>query len=72
MEAPVPAHPSTLNNSVQSLAGDWTHIFNPGLLNDLRAGYIRFKDATLPLDFGTNAGNNVGIPMRTMAAILPA
>ena len=53
---------STLNNRVQSLAGDWTHIFNPGLLNDLRAGYIRFKDATLPLDFGTNAGNNAGIP----------
>ena len=53
---------STLNNRVQSLAGDWTHIFNPGLLNDLRAGFIRFKDATLPLDFGSNAGNNVGIP----------
>jgi carboxypeptidase family protein len=53
---------STLDNKVQSLAGDWTHIFNPGLLNDLRAGFIRFKDATLPLDFGSNAGNNVGIP----------
>ena len=53
---------STLDNRVQSLAGDWSHIFNPGLLNDLRAGFIRFKDATLPLDFGTNAGNNVGIP----------
>ena len=53
---------STLNNKVQSVAGDWSHIFNPGLLNDLRAGFIRFKDATLPIDFGTNAGNNVGIP----------
>jgi hypothetical protein len=53
---------STLNNRVQSLAGDWSHIFNPGLLNDLRAGYMRFKDATLPIDFGTNAGNTVGIP----------
>jgi len=53
---------STLNNRVQSLAGDWTHVFNPGLINDLRAGYIRFKDATLPIDFGTNAGNAVGIP----------
>jgi hypothetical protein len=53
---------STLDNRVQSLAGDWTHIFNPGLLNDLRAGFIRFRDSTLPLDFGTNAGNNVGIP----------
>jgi hypothetical protein len=53
---------STLNNRVQSVAGDWSHIFNPGLLNDLRAGFLRFKDATLPLDFGSNAGNNVGIP----------
>jgi hypothetical protein len=53
---------STLDNKVQSLAGDWNHIFNPGLLNDLRAGFIRFKDATLPIDFGSNAGNTVGIP----------
>src|SRR6266478_7024585 len=53
---------STLDNRVQSVAGDWTHIFNPGLLNDLRAGFIRFKDATLPIDFGKNVGNNVGIP----------
>jgi hypothetical protein len=53
---------STLNNRVQSVAADWTRIFNPGLLNDLRLGFLRFKDATLPLDFGTSAGNNVGIP----------
>jgi hypothetical protein len=53
---------STLDNKVQSVALDWNHIFNPGLLNDLRAGYVRFKDATLPIDFGTNAGNTVGIP----------
>src|ERR1700674_4940384 len=36
---------STLNNRVQSLAGDWSHIFNPGLLNDLRAGLLRFRHA---------------------------
>jgi Carboxypeptidase regulatory-like domain/TonB dependent receptor len=53
---------ATLDNRVQSVALDWNHIFNPGLLNDVRVGYNRFKDATLPLDFGTNAGNNVGIP----------
>ena len=53
---------STLDNRVQSLAGDWTHVFNPRLLNDLRAGFIRFKDATLPIDFGSNAGNKAGIP----------
>jgi hypothetical protein len=53
---------ATLDNRVQSVALDWTRIFNPGLLNDARVGFNRFKDATLPLDFGTNAGNNVGIP----------
>ena len=53
---------STLDNKVQSVAFDLNHIFNPSLLNDVRVGFNRFKDATLPLDFGTNAGNNVGIP----------
>jgi hypothetical protein len=53
---------STLDNRVQGVALDWNHIFNPGLLNDARVGFNRFKDATLPLDFGTNAGNAVGIP----------
>jgi hypothetical protein len=53
---------STLNNKVQGVAADWSHIFNPGLLNDVRVGFNRFKDATLPLDFGSNAGNKAGIP----------
>jgi len=53
---------ATLNNKVQSVAADWSHIFNPALLNDVRVGFNRFKDATLPLDFGSNAGNTAGIP----------
>jgi hypothetical protein len=53
---------STLDNKVQSVALDWTHLFSAGLLNDLRSGFLRFKDATLPIDFGTDAGNKVGIP----------
>ncbi len=53
---------SILDDRVQSVAGDWSHIFNPGLLNDLRAGFIRYRDNTLPLDFGSNAGNKAGIP----------
>src|ERR1700731_18415 len=48
---------STLNNRVQSVAGDWNHTFNPNLLNDLRAGFIRFRDSPLPIDFGSSAGN---------------
>ena len=53
---------SILDNRVQSAAADWTHIFNPSLLNDLRGGFMRFRDNTLPLDFGSNAGNTAGIP----------
>ena len=53
---------ATLDNRVQSVALDWDRIFSPALLNDARFGYNRFKDATLPLDFGSNAGNMVGIP----------
>src|ERR1700694_4559311 len=53
---------ATLNNKVQSVAADWSHIFNPALLNDVRVGFNRFKDATLPLDFGSSAGNKAGIP----------
>jgi Carboxypeptidase regulatory-like domain len=53
---------STLDNRVQSLGADWLHSFSPRVLNDLRVGFIRFKDATLPLDFGKNTGDSVGIP----------
>src|SRR5271154_425912 len=45
---------STLNDRVQSLGGDWTRIIRPNLVNDFRAGFVRYRDNTLPLDFGTN------------------
>src|ERR1700692_780410 len=35
---------ATLNNKVQSVAADWSHIFNPSLLNDVRVGFNRFQD----------------------------
>ena len=53
---------SNLDDRVQSAAGDWTHIFSPSLLNDARASFVRFRDNTLPIDFGSNAGNALGIP----------
>ena len=53
---------SNLADRVQSAAGDWTHIFSPNFVNDARASFVRFRDNTLPTDFGTNAGNKLGIP----------
>jgi hypothetical protein len=50
---------STLDNRVQSVAGDWAHSFSPTKLNDLRAGFIRFRDNTLPLDFGQNPAEKI-------------
>ena len=53
---------SNLKDRVQSFGTDWTRVFNPTLVNDLRAGFIRFRDDTLPLDFGTDPANAIGIP----------
>jgi hypothetical protein len=54
---------SNLDTKVQSAAPDWTHVFRPNLVNDLRGGFIRFRLSTLPIDFGQNAGSDVlGIP----------
>ncbi len=64
---------STLDDRVQSLAGDWSHIFNPGLLNDLRAGFIRFKRRhSAPRFRHRMPGIRWAFPTPTMAAILPA
>ena len=53
---------STLNDRVQSFGLDWTRIFRPNFVNDARAGFIRYRDNTLPLDFGGNPSEALGIP----------
>src|SRR5712692_3537638 len=51
---------SILNDRVQSFGVDWTRIFRPSLVNDARAGFIRYRDNTLPLDQGKNPAESIG------------
>lgn len=53
---------SNLKDRVQSFGVDWTRIFRSDLINDARAGFIRYRDDTLPLDFGSNPSQGLGIP----------
>jgi Carboxypeptidase regulatory-like domain len=40
----------------------YTHIFTPALLVDLRAGFTRINNLSLPLNFGIGADQKVGFP----------
>jgi hypothetical protein len=53
---------SNLDVRVQSAAAGWTHIFSPTTINDLHGGYFRYRDNTLPIDFGKNVSESIGIP----------
>jgi TonB dependent receptor len=53
---------SVLGDRVQSFGMDWTRIVHPNLVNDARAGFVRYRDNTLPIDFGANPTETLGIP----------
>ncbi|WP_158942730.1 TonB-dependent receptor [Granulicella sp. S190] len=40
----------------------YTHIFTPGLLMDLRAGFTRINNLSLPLNYGKGVDQTVGFP----------
>jgi hypothetical protein len=44
----------------QQFALDYTHIFSPTLVLDLKAAYTYINNLSLPLNFGTNADTTVG------------
>jgi hypothetical protein len=52
------AGPAT--DSAQQYAFDYTHIFTDNLLVDLRAGFTRMNNLSLPLNYGLNADDKVG------------
>ena len=52
------AGPAT--DGAQQYAFDYTHIFNQNLLVDLKAGYTRINNLSLPLNYGANADTKVG------------
>lgn len=52
------AGPAT--NGAQQYAFDYTHIITPNLLLDLKAGFTRINNLSLPLNYGKNADTQVG------------
>ncbi len=54
------AGPAT--NVAQQYALGYTHIFTPNLLIDLRAAFTRINNLSLPLNYGLNADQTVGLP----------
>ena len=50
------------NIKAQSLAFNDTHTLRPNLLNEFRFGWSSIKFFQVPIDFGTNPANAVGLP----------
>ncbi|SEC05818.1 TonB-dependent receptor [Terriglobus roseus] len=48
------------SDAAQQYAFDYTHIFSQNLLVDLKAGYTRINNLSLPLNYGKNAATQVG------------
>ena len=49
-------------NIAQQYELGYTHIFTSSLLLDLRAGFTRINNLSLPLNYGLNADQTVGLP----------
>ena len=45
----------------QGIHLDYTHIFSPNLLMELRAGYMGIRIDTEPLNYGLNLSNKIGV-----------
>jgi len=41
---------------------NWSHVFGPSWLLNLRYSYFRYQIDSLPVDYGTNTATQVGIP----------
>ncbi|HEY9137571.1 MAG TPA: TonB-dependent receptor [Terriglobus sp.] len=48
------------DNAAQQYAFDYTHTFNQNLVLDLKAGFTRINNLSLPLNYGKNADTQVG------------
>ncbi len=48
------------SDAAQQYAFDYTHIFTQNLLIDLKAGFTRINNLSLPLNYGKNADTQVG------------
>ncbi len=57
-------------NAAQQWVIGYTHTFTPALLLDLRAGYTRINNLSLPLNYGSNIDQTIGFPA-TMTSFSP-
>lgn len=49
------------NNTTQNAQADYTHIFKPTLLMQVKAGYTRYQQSSSPLNFGKNYAQTFGM-----------
>jgi hypothetical protein len=56
------AFPGPNDTSVHGVQGNYLRIFNPTLIAEVRAGYLRLDIASSPPNEGTNAAAKMGIP----------
>jgi Carboxypeptidase regulatory-like domain len=52
----------TGTNTTYNTAGEYTHVFSPRLLTDVRVGVNHYRNTARQTDYGTNASDAIGIP----------
>ncbi|HMF78024.1 MAG TPA: carboxypeptidase regulatory-like domain-containing protein [Bryobacteraceae bacterium] len=55
------SYPGVANETAQQILLNHIHIFSPTLIMELKAGYTRINNASYPLNYGTNAAQQLGI-----------
>lgn len=55
------SYPGSAVQPAQQGLANYTHIFSPTLALELKAGYLRVNNQSLPLNYGSNAGLKFGI-----------
>jgi len=53
--------PGTNDTLAQGMQLNYTHVFSPALLMELRTGFTRLNIQSLPYHYGTNIGNEMGV-----------
>jgi len=56
------AYPGQALQSSQGIQLNEVHIFGPDLVLELRAGYLRYALQSLPINYGSNISQQLGIP----------
>ena len=56
------SYPGSAVQPAQQALIDYTHIFSATVALELKAGYLRVNNQSLPLNYGSNAGLKFGIP----------